>query len=45
MSHGTFYNYFDNRRELLDVLVTREVEGYLDVLRRVAFSPPPGDRG
>ena len=41
VSHGTFYNYFDNRRELLDVLVTREVEGYMDVLRRAAFSPHP----
>ena len=30
-----------NRRELLDVLVTREVEGYMDVLRRAAFSPHP----
>lgn len=41
VSHGTFYNYFDNRRELLDVLVTREVEGYMDVLRRAAFSLHP----
>ncbi|GAB08471.1 putative TetR family transcriptional regulator [Gordonia araii NBRC 100433] len=34
VSHGTFYNYFENRRQMLDVLIDRETDGYLEVLRQ-----------
>lgn len=42
VSHGTFYNYFDNRRQLLDVLVEREVTPFFemfDVLEREMHRP------
>lgn len=31
VSHGTFYNYFDNRRQMLDVLLDREFGRFLAV--------------
>lgn len=33
VSHGTFYNYFENRRQVLDVLVVREFDRYREILR------------
>lgn len=36
VSHGTFYNYFDNRRQMLDVLVERESADYLAQFDRAA---------
>ncbi|GED96650.1 TetR/AcrR family transcriptional regulator [Gordonia crocea] len=32
VSHGTFYNYFENRRQMLDVLIQREMADYLEIL-------------
>ncbi len=36
VSHGTFYNYFESRRQMLDVLVDREAQRYLAYLDRAA---------
>ncbi|WOC14264.1 TetR/AcrR family transcriptional regulator [Gordonia sp. MP11Mi] len=35
VSHGTFYNYFENKRQLLSVLVEREMADFFAVLTRV----------
>lgn len=36
VSHGTFYNYFDNRRQMLSVLIEREFTSVLDVISLAA---------
>ncbi|GAB17234.1 putative TetR family transcriptional regulator [Gordonia effusa NBRC 100432] len=36
VSHGTFYNYFDNRRQMLSVLIQREFSSLLDVISRAS---------
>lgn len=32
VSHGTFYNYFENKRQMLSVLIEREISVLLDVV-------------
>ncbi|WP_341267781.1 TetR/AcrR family transcriptional regulator [Gordonia malaquae] len=40
VSHGTFYNYFDNRRQMLTVLVEREFTDFFVVLDGVVADLP-----
>jgi AcrR family transcriptional regulator len=44
VSHGTFYNYFGDREELLDALVAHIVEEFASVAAREVDEPDPALR-
>ncbi len=44
VSHGTFYNYFRDRDELLDTLVSHTVEGFAVVAAREVHEADPAER-